>query len=61
MSKLNDIIERLAVLTSSLADDISLASTRIEHIRVTTRANEANNILTDLMNLNPEDDSEQEG
>jgi hypothetical protein len=38
-------------LTNGLHEDVKLASTRLEHIRLTARANEAVNILHDLMLL----------
>jgi hypothetical protein len=49
MSNLNSIVEQLAALTEGLHEDVKLASTRLEHIRLTARANEAVNILHDLM------------
>jgi len=64
MANLNNIIERLITLTNDLTNDIPLASTRLEHIRITTRANEASNILTDLMNLDrtqPDESQQQAG
>lgn len=51
MSKINDIIELAATLATQLSDDIRLASTRIEHVRVTARANEAVNLLHELQTL----------
>jgi hypothetical protein len=49
MSNLNSIVEQLTALTEGLHEDVNLASTRLEHIRLTARANEAVNILHDLM------------
>jgi hypothetical protein len=49
MSNLNSIVEQLTALTEGLHEDVKLASTRLEHIRLTARANEAVNILHDLM------------
>jgi hypothetical protein len=46
---LNEIVEQLAELTNGLHEDVSKASTRVEHIRLTARANEAVNILHNLM------------
>jgi hypothetical protein len=46
---LNQIVEQLAELTSGLHEDVKQASTRVEHIRLTARANEAVNILHNLM------------
>ena len=40
-----------ATLATQLSDDIRLASTRIEHVRVTARANEAVNLLHELQTL----------
>jgi hypothetical protein len=51
MSNLNNIIDQLTELTNGLHEDVKLASTRLEHIRLTARANEAVNILHDLMLL----------
>jgi hypothetical protein len=34
-------LELAKALAQQLADDVKLASTRIEHVRLTTRANEA--------------------
>ena len=51
MSKVNDIIELAAVLATQLSQDIRLASTRLEHIRLTARANEAVNLLHELQTL----------
>jgi hypothetical protein len=60
MSKINDIIEMAAVLAERLAEDVRLASTRLEHIRVTARANEAVNLLHELQLLTEETDDIQE-
>lgn len=49
--KNNDIIEMAAELAARLSEDIRLASTRIEHVRVTARANEAVNLLHALQTL----------
>jgi len=51
MSKMNDIIEMAADLATRLSEDIRLASTRLEHVRVTARANEAVNLLHELQTL----------
>lgn len=51
MSKVNDIIELAAVLATQLSQDIRLASTRLEHVRLTARANEAVNLLHELQTL----------
>jgi hypothetical protein len=48
---LNKVIDQLTELTNGLHEDVKLASTRLEHIRLTARANEAVNILHDLMLL----------
>lgn len=53
---LNKVIDQLTELTNGLHEDVKLASTRLEHIRLTARANEAVNILHDLMLL--QDDQE---
>jgi hypothetical protein len=36
-----DTLELAKALAQQLLDDVKLASTRIEHVRLTTRANEA--------------------
>jgi hypothetical protein len=46
---LNKVIDQLTELANGLHEDVKLASTRLEHIRLTARANEAVNILHDLM------------
>ena len=46
---LNDIIEMATEHSLRLAEDVKLAATRMEHVRVTARANEASNILHSLM------------
>ena len=46
---LNEVIDQMVDLTNGLHDDVKLASTRVEHIRLTARANEAVNILHNLM------------
>ena len=51
MSKVNDIIELAATLATQLSQDIRLASTSLEHIRLTARANEAVNLLHELQTL----------
>jgi len=56
MPNLNKVIDQLTELTNGLHEDVKLASTRLEHIRLTARANEAVNILHDLMLL--QDDQE---
>ena len=48
---LNKVIDQLTELANGLHEDVKLASTRLEHIRLTARANEAVNILHDLMLL----------
>lgn len=54
---LNDIIELAKEHSERLHSDIRLSSTRIEHVRVTARANEAANLLQALENLAGENDS----
>jgi hypothetical protein len=58
LTKLNlsDIIEIAREHSERLHSDIKLSSTRIEHVRVTARANEAVNLLQALENLAGEDD-----
>lgn len=54
---MNEVIEALRKLVEELSADIALASTRIEHVRVSTRANEANNILLELERLNEQSEA----
>ncbi len=58
LTKLNlsDIIETAREHSERLHSDIKLSSTRIEHVRVTARANEAANLLQALENLAGEND-----
>jgi hypothetical protein len=60
---LNEIIELASQHAERLTDDVRQASTRIEHIRVTARANEAVNLLHHLTKLTEESNSDdnQEG
>jgi hypothetical protein len=48
-------LELAAELAASLKEDIDLAKTREEHIRVTARANAAAALLTELTTLTSED------
>lgn len=48
---LNEVIDQMVDLANGLHDDVKLASTRVEHIRLTARANEAVNVLHNLMHL----------
>jgi len=57
---LNKVIDQLTELTNGLHEDVKLASTRLEHIRLTARANEAVNILHDLMLLRDAESRDQE-
>ena len=46
---LSEVIDQMVDLTNGLHEDVKQASTRVEHIRLTARANEAVNILHNLM------------
>jgi hypothetical protein len=48
---LTPVFELAQELVLRLQEDIKLASTRIEHVRVTARANEATNLLNALESL----------
>lgn len=48
---LNEVIDQMVDLANGLHEDVKQASNRVEHIRVTARANEAVNILHNLMHL----------
>lgn len=54
--KINDIIDLAAAHAQQLSDDIRLAANRVEHIRVTARAQEAVNLLHHLQQLTATDD-----
>jgi hypothetical protein len=58
--KLNRIIELSRALATQLNSDVRLSSTRVEHVRNTARANEANNILNELTALAGEINDEPE-
>jgi hypothetical protein len=51
---LSELIELATEHTLRLAEDVKLASTRMEHVRVTARANEASNLLHALMHYTPD-------
>jgi hypothetical protein len=57
MSKLltDALLEEATQLAQQLQDDIKLASTRIEHVRLTARANEAALLAERLKELNKND------
>jgi hypothetical protein len=59
LTKLNlsDIIDLAKEHSERLHSDIKLSSTRIEHVRVTARANEAVNLVLALENLAGENDN----
>ena len=48
---LNEVVDQMVDLTNGLHDDVKQASNRVEHIRLTARANEAVNVLHNLMIL----------
>ena len=48
-------LELAAELAASLKEDIDLAKTREEHIRLSARANAAAHLLTELTTLTSED------
>ena len=54
LSDLSVIIEMARQHSERLADDVRLAATRMEHVRVTARANEAATILNNLEALTGE-------
>lgn len=56
---LNDIIEEAYQHAERLSQDVKLASTRIEHVRVTARANEAANLLHHLQLLTGETETNE--
>ena len=51
MKNLDQVIEAARIHYENVKADINNASTRIEHIRLTTLAQEAANLLTDIQNL----------
>ena len=48
---LEDILFAAREHAASLLNDVELAATREEHIRLTARANEAENLVADLQTL----------
>ena len=48
MKTINELVEAARIHFNNLQADIENASTRIEHIRLTTLAQEAAHLLTDL-------------
>lgn len=50
---MNNLEELAARLAQRLAEDIELSKTREEHIRVTARANEAAEVLSQIRALMP--------
>ena len=48
---LEDILFAAREHAASLINDVELAATREEHIRLTARANEAENLVADLQTL----------
>jgi hypothetical protein len=48
---LEDILFAAREHAASLLNDVELASTREEHIRLTARANEAESLVSDLQTL----------
>jgi hypothetical protein len=60
---LNEIIELASEHAERLASDVKSASTRLEHVRVTARAQEAVNLLhyLNLMSSTGESDGKQDG
>lgn len=57
LNELSAIIDMAKEHAERLADDVRLASTRMEHVRVTARANEAATILKALEILTGETDA----
>jgi hypothetical protein len=47
----NEILEAARELAAKLLTDVNLASTRVEHIRLTARANEAAHLVEQLEQL----------
>ena len=50
--QISEIIEMARLHAVRVQSDVNLASTRIEHVRVTARANEAQNLYESLLKLN---------
>lgn len=53
------LLEEATQLAANLQDDIKLASTRLEHVRLTARANEAALLAQRLKEFNTNDVDEQ--
>jgi hypothetical protein len=47
----NEILEAARELAAKLLTDVNVASTRVEHIRLTARANEAAHLVEQLEQL----------
>jgi rRNA-processing protein FCF1 len=59
--QMNEIIELARLHAVRVKSDVNLAATRIEHVRVTARANEAQNLYEALLELTGETDEVQTG
>ena len=59
-STINELVEAARLHFNNLQSDITNASTRIEHIRLTTLAQEAANLLTNLENFAAADAGSEE-
>jgi hypothetical protein len=56
--QISEIIEMAKLHAQRVQSDVNLAGTRVEHIRVTARANEAQNLYEALLQLTGETDVE---
>lgn len=61
MSSDPQLLTNARELAAQLAEDVSQASTRLEHIRLTARANEAANLLQALEKLLTTGEIDDEG
>lgn len=55
---MNEILEAARELAAKLLTDVNVASTRVEHIRLTARANEAAHLVEQLERLTASQTSE---
>lgn len=59
--QMSEIIELARLHAERVKSDVNLAATRIEHVRVTARANEAETLYKALLELTGETDEVEAG
>lgn len=58
---MNELYNEALQLAQQLQDDIKLASTRLEHVRLTARANEATSLANRIKDALTDVEKKQEG